>query len=132
MRLEGWPEGDHGPVPLTGVGWIDHQWGFVYAHEYAGWSWYALTLDDGTDLLLSRVEPRAAGVPAAFVGTLRSPEGDLRASGPVEIEARRWSEPLGGARYPLEVAVRLPGEGLDLVVRSRLDVAVWRMVPVPI
>jgi predicted secreted hydrolase len=132
VGLDGWLEGPDGPVHLTGEGWLDHQWGYVYAHEYGGWSWYALTLEDGTDLLISRVEPRAAGIPPVFVGSLRPPGGDARPTGLISIEVRRWSDPVGGIAYPMEVALDLPAEDLSVVVCSRSTAAVWRMVPVPI
>ncbi len=117
---------------LEGTGWLDHQWGFVYAREYGGWSWFALNLDDGTDLLLSRVEPRNAGVPAAIVGTLRPPGGAARAVGPFELEVLERGPPVRGESYPSRVRLALPEEELELEVAALLPESEWRMVPVPI
>lgn len=119
-------------IRVEGVGWLDHQWGYVYAHEYGGWSWLALTLDDGTDMLLSRVDPRSAGTPAALVGVIREPGLRDRALDDLTIEVPSGALYDGSGAYPLELEVRSRSEGLSLRVCSRLSEAEWDMVPVPI
>ncbi len=132
VRLEGTLE-RHGELRrVEGTGWLDHQWGFVYAHEYGGWRWVALELDDGTDLLVSVVTPRAAGVPSAQVGVIRRSGEDTRTLADLSVEVLAWSEPRRGVRYPTALTLRSSSELLRLEVRTRLDQAEWSMVPVPI
>jgi predicted secreted hydrolase len=129
VRLEGTLQRDGRVSRVEGEGWLDHQWGYVYAHEYGGWSWLALTLDDGTDLLLAGVEPRSAGVASTLVGTIRTQGQAGRALDDLEILIPA-SE--AGRDYPLELELRSVSEDLELRVRSRLLDAEWPMVPVPI
>ena len=47
--------------PVTGVSWMDHQWGdFTIAN--IGWDWLSLNLDDGSDLMVSVVWEQDGGV----------------------------------------------------------------------
>ena len=39
----------------TGDAWFDHQWGDFISVGGGGWDWFAVNLDDGTDLTLSLV-----------------------------------------------------------------------------
>ena len=117
---------------VRGVGWLDHQWGYIYAHEFGGWSWLALTLDDGTDLLLSRVDPRSAGIDVALVGTIREKGRQDRPLADLEVVVPAGAAVAVSGGYPLELQVRSASEGLSLQVRSRLPEAEWPMVPVPI
>ena len=43
------------PVAVTGTAWFDHQWGDFIAVGGGGWDWFAVNLDDGTDLTVSLV-----------------------------------------------------------------------------
>jgi predicted secreted hydrolase len=132
VRLEGTLQRGGEAQRVEGIGWLDHQWGFVYAHEYGGWSWLALTLEDGTDLLLSRVEPRSAGTPAALVGVIREPGAPERALDEFVIEVPEGAMVDASGDYPLQLELRSRSEDLSLTVRSRLTEAEWAMVPVPI
>ena len=45
---------DHGqPLTVGGIAWMDHQWGNFIVGSVGGWDWYALQLDDGSDIMLS-------------------------------------------------------------------------------
>ena len=40
-------------IPVTGQAWLDREWGSsLLDEEQAGWDWFALHLDDGTDLMV--------------------------------------------------------------------------------
>lgn len=53
MTLDG-TINDHGQaVPAQGIAWMDHQWGNFIVGSVGGWDWYAIQLDDGTDVMLS-------------------------------------------------------------------------------
>lgn len=38
--------------PIQGIGWIDRQWGNWSRTGYDGWEWFALQLDDNTQIML--------------------------------------------------------------------------------
>ena len=60
-------DGDRSHV--TGHAWFDHQWGDFIAVGGGGWDWFAVNLDDGTDLTLSLVRDADGSYPLVY-GTL--------------------------------------------------------------
>jgi predicted secreted hydrolase len=107
---------DGDDLAVTGIAWFDHQWGDFISVGGGGWDWFAVNLDDGTDLTLSLVRDAAGGYPLVY-GTLVDPDGGTRhldgASFSVDPTAR-WTSPLTGADYPAAWTIRLPGEALTI------------------
>lgn len=101
-------------LPVTGSAWFDHQWGDFIAVGAGGWDWFAVNLDDGTDVTLSLVRDAAGGYPLVY-GTLVRPDGV-----PVHLDAGsfevtvtgQWRSPDTGAVYPAGWHVTIPGESL--------------------
>jgi predicted secreted hydrolase len=105
------------PVSVSGVAWMDHQWGNFVVASGGGWDWYSLQLDDRTELMLyvlRGVDGQTTGV----YGTQVLADGslvDLQA-GSVSAEAvGTWTSPHTGAVYPSDWRLHLPnGERLQL------------------
>ena len=55
--------GDDALIPVEGEAWFDHQWGDFIAVGGGGWDWFAVNLDDGTDLTLSLVRDADGSYP---------------------------------------------------------------------
>ncbi|HET9456197.1 MAG TPA: MMPL family transporter [Candidatus Limnocylindrales bacterium] len=112
-----------GTVAVTGTAWFDHQWGDFIAVGGGGWDWFAVNLDDGTDITLSLVRDADGSYPLVY-GTLVEPDGTTRhlprESFTVEV-TDRWVSPASGADYPAGWTIELPGE--ELVIRLRPTVA---------
>ena len=53
-----------GRSTVTGDAWFDHQWGDFISVGGGGWDWFAVNLDDGTDLTLSLVRAADGSLPA--------------------------------------------------------------------
>ena len=64
-------------VAVKGNAWFDHQWGDFIAVGGGGWDWFAVNLDDGTDLTLSLVRDADGSYPLVY-GTLVEPTGGAR------------------------------------------------------
>ncbi|PYQ68234.1 MAG: hypothetical protein DMF54_01455 [Acidobacteria bacterium] len=92
--------------PLSGTAWFDHEWGSgVLPAGAAGWDWFALQLDDGSELMLYRMR-RTDGSATPF----------SRRGGAGALERR---DSLGVADLDLAPFARaLPG---GLAYRGRLD-----------
>ncbi len=99
---------------VSGLAWFDHQWGDFIAVGGGGWDWFALNLDDGTDLTLSLVRNADGTYPLVY-GTLVGPDGRAthlpRDAFTVEV-TDHWRSPTTGAEYPSGWRIRLPAEGL--------------------
>jgi predicted secreted hydrolase len=106
-------------LAVTGTGWFDHQWGDFIAVGAGGWDWFAINLDDGTDLTLSLVRAADGTSPLAY-GTLVDRAGTTRHldADAFSVEASdTWTSPSTGATYPAGWTLTLPAE--DLVIRLR-------------
>jgi predicted secreted hydrolase len=100
---------------VTGTAWFDHQWGDFIAVG-GGWDWFAINLDDGTDLTLSFVRDGAGNYPLVY-GTLIT-NGSVRhvERGDIHVAATgTWRSPATGTTYPSGWRVAITS--LDLVLR---------------
>jgi predicted secreted hydrolase len=101
-------------LPVEGTAWFDHQWGDFIAVGAGGWDWFAVNLDDGTDLVVSRIRDANGDYPFAY-GEIRGPDGRQRHLSAADIEATvagRWTSPSTGATYPAGWQLEIPSEGL--------------------
>ena len=90
-------------IPVKGLAWLDREWSTSMLADYqAGWDWFSLQLDDGTDLMFFRLrhkdgtdDPTSSGVLIAQDGHSTRLAGDE-----VSIKALgSWQSPAGGV-YP--------------------------------
>lgn len=117
------PGGDE--FAVRGDGWLDREWSSEgLAPDQAGWDWFAISLDDGSTLMLYRLRDRRGDSHAYSGGTWVAPGAEPRtlAAGEVEYRVRRrWLSPLTGARYPLAWRIEIPALELELEVDPLLD-----------
>jgi predicted secreted hydrolase len=109
---------DGQPHQVVGTAWFDHQWGDFIAVGGGGWDWFALGLDDGTDVTLSLVRAGDGTYPLVY-GTLVAPDGTVRhlpATAFTVDPTGHWTSPRTGATYPSGWRIAIPSAGLALVV----------------
>ena len=111
-------------VAVTGEAWFDHQWGDFISVGGGGWDWFAVNLDDGTDLTLSLVRDADGSYPLIY-GTVVDADGTTRHldrdAFTVEV-TDRWRSPATAADYPAEWTITIPAEG-ELAIELRPTVA---------
>jgi predicted secreted hydrolase len=116
MTAAGTLELDGRSLSVEGIGWFDHQWGDFIAVGGGGWDWFAVNLDDGTDLTLSLVRDPDGSYPLVY-GTLVGPDGAVlglaRDAFAVEATAR-WISPRTGAEYPAGWTITVPAQRLRI------------------
>jgi predicted secreted hydrolase len=101
---------------VEGDAWFDHQWGDFISVGGGGWDWYAVNLEDGTEVTLSLVRDADGSYPLVY-GTLVDPDGRTRhldGSAFEVIPSGSWTSPATGARYPAGWLVSIPGERLEI------------------
>jgi len=109
-------------LAVTGTAWFDHQWGDFIAVGGGGWDWFAINLDDGSDLTLSLVRSADGTYPLVY-GTLVLPDGTARpvARDEISVDALgSWTSARTGATYPSGWRVRIAGAALDVTVTPTL------------
>jgi predicted secreted hydrolase len=103
-------------MAVDGTAWFDHQWGDFIAVGGGGWDWFAVSLDDGTDITLSQVRAADGSYPLAY-GTLVDVSGTARHLDEDDFTVAvtdHWQSPATGAAWPAGWVVTLPGEGLSI------------------
>jgi len=110
-------------LTVDGSAWFDHQWGDFISVGAGGWDWFAINLDDGTDITLSLVRAADGSYPLVF-GTLVDGSGGTRrldASAFTVKPTGAWTSTATGTTWPAGWTVELPGE--DLVITLEPSVA---------
>ena len=107
-------------VPLTGTAWFDHEWGpGVLPEAAAGWDWFALQLDDGSELMLYRMRTKDGGATPFSSGTFVPPSGKPERLRWEDIRVRptgQWRSPRSGASYPSGWEIAVSQLGLEAKV----------------
>ena len=104
-------------LQVEGSAWFDHQWGDFIAIG-GGWDWFAVNLDDGTDVTVSIVRAPDGTTPLAY-GTLVDPAGAARTLTAADFTVSSigtWTSPSTGAAYPAGWTLALPRDGLTLSI----------------
>jgi predicted secreted hydrolase len=106
-----------------GLAWLDREWSTsALGPDQAGWDWVALQFADGSDLMYYRLRRKDGSVDPLSKGSLVDAGGARRDLGPdLGLTPRRWWTAPGGARYPVEWDLRLPGEDRALRVSAVFD-----------
>jgi predicted secreted hydrolase len=105
-------------LAVEGSAWFDHQWGDFISVGGGGWDWFAVNLDDGTDVTLSLVRDADGSYPLIY-GTVVAPDGTVRHldRDAFEVEVTdRWTSPQTGADYPAGWTLRIPSEDLTIAL----------------
>ena len=119
MTAKGTMTLDGEPAAVDGTAWFDHQWGDFISVGGGGWDWFAVNLDDGTDLTLSLVRDADGSYPLVY-GTVVARDGSVRHLDRDAFEVTvtdRWRSPTTGADYPAGWTVRIPAENLTIGLR---------------
>ncbi|MCP5536853.1 MAG: hypothetical protein H7A51_11565 [Akkermansiaceae bacterium] len=102
---------------ITGTGWADHEMmGPDVARGADGWDWFALQLDDGSELV--HYAPRHLDGSAPKRGmTVRIDQRGVRhvlKPGACRVEpTEHWTSPRSGVRFPVGWRLNIPPWGVD-------------------
>ncbi|TSC76914.1 MAG: hypothetical protein G01um101431_97 [Parcubacteria group bacterium Gr01-1014_31] len=94
-------------VPVTGLGWMDHQWADCgWQPNDDIWTWFSLQLDNHLDIVAFRY----GGKVQTTLATASLRNGMLKTTRQVQMEATGtpWRSAQTGAAYPLEWRLNFP------------------------
>ena len=104
---------------VSGLSWLDREWSTsALAADQVGWDWFALQLEDGSELMFYQLRKTDGSADAASAGTFVDADGvashlDTDAVEITVLDA--WVSPKGGT-YPARWRIRAPRLGLSLTV----------------
>lgn len=102
--------------PVQGLVWMDHQWGEFSLQGAAGWDWFAVNLDDGSDLMVSVLRDDSGKLVTQY-GTWVAPDGTATNLTADELRTRAlgsWTSPATRATYPMGWVLEAPATGLTV------------------
>ncbi len=105
---------------VSGLSWIDREWSSsALAADQVGWDWFALQLDDGTDLMFYQIRRRDGSPDPLSKGTLVDAGGQKShlAIDDVELSVLDYWDSDAGGHYPARWTLRVPHLGLEVDVR---------------
>ena len=102
---------------VSGIAWIDHQWGGQLSGVTALWDWFGVHISNGDDLMLYRIRD-AKGRVVALQGSQVTKEGKAYLLLNLEMEPYlNWTSPQTGFTY--RIAWRVSGRGWSLTLRPK-------------
>jgi predicted secreted hydrolase len=110
-------------IPVHGLAWLDREWSTSMLADYqAGWDWFSLQLDDGTDLMYFRLRHKDGTDDAMSSGVSIAEDGHSTrlARDEVSITALgSWESPAGGV-YPSGWQLAIKPNNRNITVRPVL------------
>jgi predicted secreted hydrolase len=108
---------DHGiTVKVTGLSWMDHQWGSINLASGAGWDWFSMQLSGGQQYMLYFIRDKSGQIVQAL-GTRVGHGGQvthLTAASISERATGSWTSPATKITYGSGWQVSVPGGQLTV------------------
>jgi predicted secreted hydrolase len=109
---------------LTGHAWFDHEWGpGGLPAGISGWDWFALILEDGSELMLYRMRQTDGTASPFSAGTFVPPAGPPRSLAWKDIRLSpktTWTSPRSEAAYPAVWELGVASLGLEVTIAPLL------------
>ena len=103
-------------LSVSGLSWMDHEFSTsALSADQVGWNWFAIQLDDGSELMLFTLQREDGNLDPFNAGTIIEKDGTTRMLGSADfnINVREtWRSPHSGAEYPAEWEISIPNEGI--------------------
>jgi predicted secreted hydrolase len=105
-------------IPVTGLTWMDHQWGVWNWRDQKGWDWMAIQLDNGASLSLlnfasgPHTVAKDSGISFKDGTQLFTRQARMTPAG------RAWKSPRSHLSYPLVWHLEVPAIKLDAMVTA--------------
>ena len=113
---------DHGvPINITGLGWMDHQWGNFVPTALGGWDWFSIQLANDVDYMIYFIRD-ANGKVLDALGTRVDAQGattQLSATQVNEQTTDHWTSSVTHITYPSGWLMHLPNGTLTITPQLR-------------
>jgi predicted secreted hydrolase len=125
LQSTGRVEVDEQTYTVSGYSWMDHEFSTsALSEKQVGWDWFALQLDDGSELMVYTIRREDGSIDAYSRGTLILADGSIRHLSQKDFSitvTETWRSPHSGAIYPSAWIIAAPSEGILLEVKPLLS-----------
>ncbi len=105
-------------LAVTGLSWMDHEYSTTaLSAGQVGWSWFALQLDDGSQLEVYTIRHSDGSIDPYSMGLVVHPDGSTVSLKLADFALKSdatWKSSASGAVYPSHWTVSVPAEHLTL------------------
>ena len=112
-------------IPVTGLSWMDHEFGTsALSGDAVGWDWFAVTLDNDVVLMFAEIRTQSGTSQEIFEGTLSFPDGRQVSIHPDDFTltpTEQWTSPDSGTVYPGGWRVTFPQHEIELTIDPLID-----------
>ncbi len=123
MKTSGTVGIDGVEYPVEGLTWFDHEWATnQLASHQSGWDWFSLQFEEGGELMLFQIRTKDGGRDEFSSGTFVDASGVAQKIELSDFELEPiewWTSAESKGRYPVAWKIRIPKQGLDLIVKAR-------------
>ena len=114
---------------VSGYSWFDHEWSTSsLAEDQQGWDWFALHLDDDSDLMLYQMRNKDGVKDTYSSGILVDSKGksEILSAQQFQLEVSEfWQSPVSSIRYPIAWVISIPDKNIKLTVVSQMKQQEW-------
>lgn len=110
---------DHGQtLQVTGMAWMDHQWGNFLLLAGGGWDWFSIQLDNNTEMMLYFIRDAAGNIVSTYASYIDANAHDmlLPARALHMTVLGHWHSPVTGANYPSGWRLQVSAPQLSLTL----------------
>jgi predicted secreted hydrolase len=111
---------DGKPTPVTGLTWMDHEFGSNQLTEkQVGWDWYSIQLDNNVDVMLYVMRNNDGTSDKNSSGTIVYPDGRSEHISLDDFSIKRlskWQSPVSKGVYPMGWQISIPRLQAELTV----------------
>ena len=106
---------------VNGLSWMDHEFSTsALDKNQAGWDWFALQLDDQSELMVYQLRRADGSIDPFSSGSYIAPDGSVRSLARQDFQIQvlgTWTSPHTQAKYPAGWTVQVPEENLILNIK---------------
>jgi predicted secreted hydrolase len=116
---------DHGQsLQVTGLAWMDHQWGNFLTLANSGWDWFSIQLNDTTEMMIYFIRD-ASGKTISTYASYIDQQGHDSLIAPSALQMtvlNKWTSPTTGITYPSgwRFAINDPQLHMTLILMPQL------------
>ncbi|MCU7836274.1 MAG: carotenoid 1,2-hydratase [gamma proteobacterium symbiont of Taylorina sp.] len=114
---------------VSGESWLDREWSTSsLGEDQQGWDWFALHLDDGSDLMLYQMRKKDALKDIYSSGILVDSKGKSEVLQAQQFQLRVdefWRSPVSHIRYPVKWEILIPEKNIILTVSTAMKQQEW-------
>ena len=108
---------------VMGQAWHDHQWGNFSLEKFAGWDWFSMQFENGTELMLYLIR-QPDGSFSDIAGSFIDKDGKLVTIKKEDVELsikKVWQSEKTGAIYPLGWNLKIDRLNINVDIEAALD-----------